>query len=112
MPPTFLSVQSQALNEGKVVEALLDEPQTHAVVGCGHALLEQKIAIVDPETATLCPPDRVGEIWVSGTSIARGYWRRAEESQKTFQAFLLDTGEGPFLRTGDLGFYRDDDLFI
>jgi acyl-CoA synthetase (AMP-forming)/AMP-acid ligase II len=44
--------------------------------------------------------------------VARGYWQRAEESRETFSAFLADTGEGPFLRTGDLGFIRQDQLFV
>jgi acyl-CoA synthetase (AMP-forming)/AMP-acid ligase II len=54
----------------------------------------------------------VGEIWVSGPHIAQGYWNRAEETERTFHAFLADTGEGPFLRTGDLGFIKDGELYI
>jgi acyl carrier protein/predicted Rdx family selenoprotein len=73
---------------------------------------DKKIIIVDPESLTQCPPDRIGEIWLSGTGIAQGYWNRPEETQITFQAYLTDTGEGPFLRTGDLGFFADDDLVI
>ena len=58
------------------------------------------------------PSGQVGEIWVSGPHIARGYWNHAEETERTFQAFLPDTGEGPFLRTGDLGFTHDGELFV
>jgi acyl-CoA synthetase (AMP-forming)/AMP-acid ligase II len=54
----------------------------------------------------------VGEIWVSGSSIAQGYWNRAEESQHTFRAHVVDTGEGPLLRTGDLGYLQDGELFV
>jgi len=61
---------------------------------------------------TRCPPNRVGEIWVSGAGIASGYWGRAEATQETFQATIADTCEGPFLRTGDLGFLRDGHLFV
>ena len=67
--------------------------------------------MVDPQARTLCPGERIGEIWVSGTSLAQGYWEKPEESQAVFQAHL-DNGEGPFLCTGDLGFIRDHELFI
>ena len=56
--------------------------------------------------------DQVGEIWVSGPSVAQGYWNRPEETERTFHAYLKDTGEGPFLRTGDLGFMQDGEVFI
>jgi acyl-CoA synthetase (AMP-forming)/AMP-acid ligase II len=71
-----------------------------------------KVIAVNPETLIACGPDEVGEIWISGTSIARGYENQPEASQATFRAHLADTGEGPFLRTGDLGFVRDGELFV
>ncbi|MEG5061534.1 AMP-binding protein [Microcoleus sp. A2-D2] len=68
--------------------------------------------MVNPESLTQCQPHEVGEIWVAGETVARGYWNRPEETEKTFQAYLSDTSEGPFLRTGDLGFLRDGELFV
>ena len=68
--------------------------------------------IVDPEKMTRCADDRVGEIWVSGPSVAQGYWKRPAETRHTFEAYLQDTGAGPFLRTGDLGFFLDGELFV
>ena len=56
--------------------------------------------------------DTVGEIWASGRSIAKGYWNRPLETKETFHARLADTGEGPFLRTGDLGFVKDGECYI
>jgi acyl-CoA synthetase (AMP-forming)/AMP-acid ligase II len=53
-----------------------------------------------------------GEIWVAGPSVARGYWNRPHETEATFGGRLATTGEGPFLRTGDLGFVRDGELFV
>ena len=82
------------------------------LVGCGRALPDQRIVIADPETMTRCEPDRIGEIWTAGPSIAQGYWGRPEASEETFHAYLRDTGEGPFLRTGDLGFLCDGELFV
>ena len=70
------------------------------------------MAIVNPDTLTRCAVDEVGEIWVADPSVAGGYWRRTAETEATFAAFLADTGEGPYLRTGDLGFIRDGELYV
>jgi acyl-CoA synthetase (AMP-forming)/AMP-acid ligase II len=59
-----------------------------------------------------CAPDEIGEIWVSSPSVAQGYWKRPDETAYTFNAFRSDTREGPFLRTGDLGFLKDGELFV
>src|SRR5579885_1458468 len=64
------------------------------------------------ETLTPCADDEVGEIWTSGPSRAAGYWQKAEETGRTFNAYIATTGEGPFLRTGDLGFLHDGALFV
>jgi len=81
-------------------------------VSCGQSHPDQAVVIVDPDSLTQCPPDRVGEIWVAGSSVAQGYWNRPAETEHTFRAYLADTGEGPFLRTGDLGFLRAGELFV
>jgi amino acid adenylation domain-containing protein/non-ribosomal peptide synthase protein (TIGR01720 family) len=82
------------------------------LVGCGWALLDQRIAIVEPERLTECGPGRTGEIWIRGSSVAQGYWNRVEETRAVFEGFIAGIGEGPFLRTGDLGFIRDRELFV
>ena len=66
--------------------------------------------IVDPETGDRCALDRVGEICVSGPSIAQGYWGRIEETEEALRANLV--AEQKFLRTGDLGFVKDGVLFV
>jgi fatty acid CoA ligase FadD21 len=75
-----------------------------------------EVRIVAPDTSTECSAGTVGEIWVSGDNVADGYWRRPSETQCTFGAILVNpspgTPEGPWLRTGDLGFMFDDELFI
>ncbi len=81
------------------------------LVGSGCALLDLRVAVVDPETGVPCPPRGVGEVWVAGDSVARGYWNRPEETERTFGARLPDGG-GPYLRTGDLGFLDGGELFI
>jgi long-chain fatty acid adenylyltransferase FadD28 len=74
------------------------------------------VRIVDPETRTECPEDTTGEIWVHGDNVAMGYWQKPEETERTFGGMLVapsaGTPEGPWLRTGDLGFIANGDLFI
>jgi acyl-CoA synthetase (AMP-forming)/AMP-acid ligase II len=82
------------------------------VVGCGREWRDHQVLIVDPEQRVCCPADRVGEIWVQGPSVAMGYRNRSLETEQSFFATLADSGIGPFLRTGDLGFIQDDNLFI
>jgi len=112
-PPVIKTVQARALERHEAVEASAhkDEP-TRALVGCGVTFPGQEIVIVHPDSHTTCAPDQVGEIWVSGPSIAQGYWNNPVETERIFQAHLADTGKGPFLRTGDLGFMHDGELFI
>ncbi|HKX28946.1 MAG TPA: amino acid adenylation domain-containing protein, partial [Blastocatellia bacterium] len=83
-----------------------------ARVGCGSALPNERVVIVDPETMIQCPAEQTGEIWVSGPNVARGYWNREPETERTFKAHLKETGDGPFLRTGDLGYLKDGELFV
>lgn len=101
-----------ALEHNGVVESSYRQPNVRTLVGCGHAMQDTRIVIVHPETLTACASDEIGEIWVSGPSVAQGYWSRAEETELTFRARLADSGEDPFLRTGDLGFLRDGELFV
>ena len=110
--PKIRTFEAAALTEGKVVDAEPDEEGVRALVGCGENLPDQKIVIADPETLMRCPPGQIGEIWASGPSIAQGYWRKKDATKATFRAVLKDTGEGPFLRTGDLGFLQDGELFV
>ncbi len=110
--PATRTVAADAFDQG------VGEPATHAggsartLVACGALGTHACVAIVDPRVGTRKPPGQVGEIWISGPSVAQGYWNRPEETRRTFGARLADTGEGPFLRTGDLGFVWESELFI
>jgi amino acid adenylation domain-containing protein len=109
--PVTLNLQPQALVHNQVRTAA-DGEVGQILVGCGQTWLDQQVAIVDPQTLTLCPADRIGEIWIAGPGVSGGYWQRLQETADVFQAFLADTHSGPFLRTGDLGFMRDTELFV
>ena len=101
--------QAAALEEG---EAVVEEGG-RTLVACGRAWMEQRVEVVDPESALPRAPGRVGEIWVAGPSVARGYWGNAEVTARDFGARLAGEPEaGPFLRTGDLGFVLDGELYI
>lgn len=110
--PIICAVEEKALEQNKVIPVCREETGARKLVGCGRAWLDHKIAIVDPKSLTECPSNQVGEIWVSSSSVAQGYWRKPEETEQTFNAYIADTGEGPFLRTGDLGFCQNGELFV
>ena len=82
------------------------------VVSVGAPAPHARIAIVDPSLRVECPEGVTGEVWVSGPMVARGYWRREEATRDTFFARLAATREGPFLRTGDLGFLDKGELYL
>ncbi len=128
--------QGDALEQNDVIPAKKEDHAAHTIIGCGKTLNDQRIVIVNPDTLELCHSDRVGEIWVSGKSVAQGYWQHPGKTKEIFQAYIKDTtrlsspkstrlsspkstrlsspksGEGPFLRTGDLGFLKDGTLFV
>jgi acyl-CoA synthetase (AMP-forming)/AMP-acid ligase II len=110
--PVFIHLEIAALEKHRVVEKSAPRSGTRTYVSCGRPMGDTRVEIVNPETRTRCVPNAIGEIWVFDPSIARGYWKRPEETRDTFQAYLADVGEGFFLRTGDLGFIKDGELYI
>lgn len=110
--PVIRGVLAEELEQNSIVTTEISSPEHRVFVGCGRPCTNTTVIIVDSKSLTRCNKGQVGEIWVSGESIAAGYWNRPETTQETFQAYLKDTGEGPFLRTGDLGFLQDGELFV
>jgi 8-amino-7-oxononanoate synthase len=110
--PIFLQADAHALKAGRLVLASEDRGHDFKLVGNGGVPPGHEIVIVDSEKQTPCKRDKIGEIWISGPSVAQGYWNRSEDSEQTFRARLADKGEGPFLRTGDLGFIHEGQLFV
>ncbi|WP_414542087.1 amino acid adenylation domain-containing protein [Nostoc sp. CCY0012] len=110
--PRSISLQKTALERNHAINAVANNENPIALVGCGQVVPQQQIVIANPDTLNRCDTNEVGEIWVSGPSIGHGYWNRPQETAQTFGAYLQDTGEGPFLRTGDLGFLHNGELFI
>jgi acyl-CoA synthetase (AMP-forming)/AMP-acid ligase II len=110
--PIVTAFQAADLENHRAIPVDAGRAGDRSLVSSGNVSSGQRVAIVQPDRLTECPDGEVGEVWVSGPSVARGYWRRQAETEQAFRAFLPATGEGPFLRTGDLGFTLKGELFI
>ncbi|MDN8614307.1 non-ribosomal peptide synthetase [Variovorax ginsengisoli] len=110
-PPRMMALDAQALQQDRVLPARRDGAAAVRMVGCGLPLMHTTLSIVDPATGVVAAPDAVGEIWVQSPSVGQGYWRQPELTEAGFGARLADV-DGPFLRTGDLGFMADGELFV
>ena len=109
--PRVLELDADAVFDGRVVPVAVGRAG-RKVVSCGELVGDTKVAIVDPENLTRCSADQIGEIWVSDPAVAAGYWNQPDKSKEIFDAYLRDTVEGPWMRSGDLGFLQDGELFI
>jgi acyl-CoA synthetase (AMP-forming)/AMP-acid ligase II len=114
--PILKTVNATALSQNLVSPTNSDDPMAKVLVGCGRIVGDQKVVIVNPETQKRCGPNEIGEIWLSGLSVAQGYWQNPAQTQQDFGAYVTNTSgtdtEGPFLRTGDLGFLEAGELFV
>jgi acyl-CoA synthetase (AMP-forming)/AMP-acid ligase II len=110
--PVVRTFEAASLEAGKPQPTAETGHQDRTLVGCGHAWMDQTLLIVDPQTRQRVPAGHAGEIWVSGPSVAHGYWNRPEETALTFGASVAGEPEIGYLRTGDLGFIFDGELFI
>ncbi|MFE5241280.1 MULTISPECIES: condensation domain-containing protein [unclassified Streptomyces] len=109
--PSVLPVDPAPLEKG-LVQAPAPGTAGRLLVGSGRPLDGQEVLVVDPDARTALADRAVGEIWTRGASTASGYWDNARATREVFGATLADTGEGPYLRTGDLGFLADGELFV
>ena len=108
-PPRILSADTAALERGQF--APLDGEGAVRLTSCGRPRPGAEVRIVDPDSGEPCADGVIGEVWVAGRSVAAGYWDREHETRATFAATLAD-GNGPFLRTGDLGFLESGELYV
>jgi acyl-CoA synthetase (AMP-forming)/AMP-acid ligase II len=111
-PPKVLTLSATDL-ETHTVSVLADnEPGGRNIVSCGSPGSGHQVIAVDPVTLTRAKPNHIGEMWVKGPSVPGAYWGLPEESAATFEGYLADTKEGPFLRTGDLGMVADGEIYL
>jgi fatty-acyl-CoA synthase len=120
---TVAYLDRDSLGAGRAVRVAADAPNAVEHVSCGHVARSLSAVIVNPDTGAELPDGRVGEVWLQGSNVCRGYWGRPEETRLTFGARLgsrLGEGsraegsavEGAWLRTGDLGVYLDGELYV
>jgi acyl-CoA synthetase (AMP-forming)/AMP-acid ligase II len=109
--PALKHVSAPALLVDRVVAARVGASDARALVGCGLPCPDVDVAIVDPATLRRVDTGRVGEIWIQGANVSSGYWDKDELNAEQFRAHTA-SGEGPYYRTGDLGFLEDGMLFI
>ncbi|MGO4837054.1 AMP-binding protein, partial [Rhizobiaceae sp. 2RAB30] len=110
--PVILKVDKAALARGAFLP--VETAGNHAVelVSSGRPADDMEVAIIDPETQSRCEDGMIGEVWVRGPSIARGYWQAPDASRQTFEQTPAGEAQPYFLRTGDLGFLWNRELFI
>ncbi len=110
-PPIIRNFDARLL-DARVVHAL-DDGATggRSLVGCGVRTSNQRVIIVNPDKRTQLPENEIGEIWVDSPSVGNGYFGKPELSEEVFRAQTAE-GEGPFLRTGDLGFISEGQIFV
>ncbi|AZZ95796.1 hybrid non-ribosomal peptide synthetase/type I polyketide synthase [Pseudoalteromonas sp. R3] len=128
--PAVLTLDSKDMHQGKASllntrsasratfydlddsETTQTDNQPYYAVSCGGTWHGHTLAIVDPNTKLRCEDGHTGEIWVKGASVAQGYWRKDELTEEIFKARIADDNDGPYLRTGDLGFVYQDELYV
>lgn len=110
--PSYIYLDKDAMLEGRLEIVGEDSPKVAALVGTGWVSDEQEIVIAHTKTNAALGDLQEGEIWLRGPLVGNGYWDHPEKEKETFQAFTSNTHEGPFLRTGDLGFTKDKQLYI
>jgi acyl-CoA synthetase (AMP-forming)/AMP-acid ligase II/acyl carrier protein len=111
--PRSIVVDRAALAINRAVPVRSSDEQARGIrlMSCGRSLPDQDLLTVRSDERVRCAPGETGEIWIAGPSVARGYFNRPQETKEIFHAYLL-SGEGPYLRTGDLGFMLDGELFV
>ncbi len=112
--PRLGRFDGKALDEHRVVRVPAGHENERLLVGCGRVLPEEEVAIVEPETCVRLPEHQVGEIWIRSPSVGSGYWNKKEATEESFHARLANGDDNGlnYLRTGDLGFIGDGELFV
>ncbi|MBW0016190.1 MAG: AMP-binding protein [Mycobacterium sp.] len=120
---TVVYLDREQLGEGRAVQVAADDANAVVQVSCGQVARSLWGVIVNPDTGAELPDGRVGELWLQGDNVGRGYWGRPEETRLTFGNKLRTTRpegshaagsaiDGNWLRTGDLAVYLDGDLYV
>ncbi len=109
--PVIKSCSIDGIEKNRADIKILSGSKTRSYVGCGHGLPELEVVIVNPKTREQRPDGQIGEIWVRGPSVAKGYWNDRKKTKETFLG-RLDSNHAAYLRTEDLGFIANKELFV
>lgn len=121
--PSVVHLDRKELAAGRAVEVAVDAPNATAHVSCGQLARSLHGVVVDPSAGHELADGQVGEIWLQGNNVGRGYWGRPEDTERVFHARLghpspqdshaaKADADGDWLRTGDMGFYLDGELYV
>jgi len=110
--PSFQPFDRAAMERGKAEPSATCDARARVLIGNGQPAEGMTVRIVDPVTCCTADPGSVGEIWIQSPGVAAGYWKKPELTGATFHGYIAETGEGPFLRTGDTGFWHRHQLFV
>lgn len=112
-PPREIFINAADLARHRITMCDRTDPQAVSLAGSGFPIADTDLRIVDPHTNEECPADQVGEIWVHNKSVGHGYWNDPAKSEETFHARIHGDPTGrSYLRTGDLGFFFEGEIFI
>jgi len=109
--PVSILVNREKLENNKIIVQGSENADSVKLISTGKTWNDQEISVVDPESHEVCENNKVGEIWIKGPSVAQGYWNNTPETERCFKAYRSDN-HGPYFRTGDLGFYQNNNLYI
>lgn len=108
----FKNLEKTSLDNHEIKFSEKSNEGTKEVVSCGKIGEGIDVKIVDPKSLEECTNQKIGEIWISSQGVAKGYWNNPTVSDSTFRSYLSNNGDGPFLRTGDLGFISESELYV
>lgn len=111
--PVYLGVSASAFENNLIITGRPNDTDTRYLVGVGKPWLDTEVIIVDPETTIPITDNRIGEIWVAGSIVTAGYWNNEVLTGEVYRAQIFNDNTGKhYLRTGDLGFFFNGELFI
>lgn len=110
-PKTLLDIDMKSLKGEQAMLGQGEDPSM-TLVSSGFPVINQELLVVHPETRTPMEELGIGEVWIAGPHVARGYWEKPKINEAEFGAYLADGSKGPYFRTGDLGFVYEGQLYI
>lgn len=110
--PLYFSADKSKLETENKIQPAEGNKQALSFTACGFPFFNMEVIIADHNKNEICPEGETGEIWVKGPSVCQGYWNNAVKTKETFHAVLKNDVQQKYMRTGDVGFIHEGQLFI